>query len=451
MACGNESKEDIIDLVEEHMNEVEKYYTEVALEIRVLDADGHTIDQKSGVMRANRNDKTSEADGEITQDGQTQNLYSTDGTTYRKVANDPWESTPSQDDPMDNAETNYESASHILMQLKDEADIDMEKKNSKYIITFSGKNEDIYNSFKGPYSLDVAGAVPKDVNHDLEIIIDNETYFIEKVSNQLTVEVEGHTLETSIDQTFEQINEIDDIEIPQEVFDEAETTVNSEKNIDEDIASTLSQIEDNIEEVKSYSMMRGLVITVLDTLTEKIIDESEETSTSEVIEDPLEVNEVGDLNGEQAQFYTSEHVTYTKFPGEGWQDMTDQDEVFRDINTKYKDIAQIIFTVGEEDGTEMEVDDDGNILFTFTGKSEAIYSAFQAPFNLSLTGVEPKDLEQNIRITVNSETNFIEQIENMMHAQAGQEELHVEITQTYENMNEIDAIEVPQEAIDETS
>lgn len=451
MACGNESKEDVIDLVEEHMNEVEKYYTEVALEIRVLDADGHTIDQKSGVMRANRNDKTSEADGEITQDGHTQNLYSTDGTTYRKVANDPWESTPSQDDPMDNAETNYESASHILMQLKDEADIDMEKKNSKYIITFSGKNEDIYNSFKSPYSLDVAGSEPKDVNHDLEIIIDNETYFIEKVSNQLTVEVEGHTLETSIDQTFEQINEIDDIEIPQEFFDEAETTVNTDKNIDEDIASTLSQIEDNIEEVKSYSMMRGLVITVLDTLTEKIIDESEETSTSEVIEDPLEVNEVGDLNGEQAQFYTSEHVTYTKFPGEGWQDMTDQDEVFRDINTKYKDIAQIIFTVGEEDGTEMEEDDDGNILFTFTGKSEAIYSAFQAPFNLSLTGVEPKDLEQNIRITVNSETNFIEQIENMMHAQAGQEELHIEITQTYENMNEIDTIEVPQEAIDETS
>lgn len=449
-ACGKASKEDVIEHVQEKIDLVETYNTEAEMDITITDPSDTIIEESSASSNIHLNEKTVESSGKMTEDEQTTHYYSTEEATYAQIGDGPWEDKTAQAENFKHLESSYANVAQVIIDLKNEEGFEMEEQDEKYLFTFSGKSEAVFQAFEQPYSLTLEGAAPKDVTQDVQMTVDRESYVMEDVQYNLFVEIEGHALEMIVHQTFGQINDIDDIEIPQEVIQEAEEQT-AGSTADENIVHALAHLEEKIDNVQSYSTMMGLFITVRDTSTNEVLDQSEETSNSEVIEEPLQVYESIEDSDGRGEYYTTDEGTYVKFPGEEWQDFSDQDDIFREDNITYNDVAQIILAVGEEDGVKMEEDDDGNVAFLFTGKSVSVYETFQEPYSLSLTGVEPKDMEHNIQIIVNSETNVIQQIENTMRAEVDGQELELQVLQTYENINEIDPIEIPQEVMDEAS
>src|SRR5690625_2803025 len=99
----------------------------------------------------------------------------------------------------------------------------MERKDDKYIFTFSGENESIFEAFEDPYSL----TLKRDITQNIKIIVDSETYFVEHMENALKLDdimhegIEEVELDVFIKQTYESFNDKEDITNPQEVLDAA--------------------------------------------------------------------------------------------------------------------------------------------------------------------------------------------------------------------------------------
>lgn len=220
-ACGvKESKEDVISKVEEKIDEVEKYYLELILDATVTDSNNVAIDESESVLKVNMNENTLESSGERIQDDQVLDYYSTEDATYAQINDGAWEDMTAQEEDFRNTGSFYPNIAQVIIDLKDDEDVEMSEKDGKYIFTFKGKSREVFKALEDPYSLSVSGVEIKDVEHDLNIIVDSETYYIDQVKNDMFAEKDGSKLSIKIKQTYEKINSIDDIKIPQEVIDE---------------------------------------------------------------------------------------------------------------------------------------------------------------------------------------------------------------------------------------
>ena len=220
-ACvGKESKEDVIDQVDEKADEVEKYYTDLNLTVKTSNATGQVINESESNLKVNLNEKTLESSGERIQNNQKLKYYSTKDATYAKTNNGNWQNITNQEENFRKTKSFYPNIAKILTDLKDSEDVEMEEKDDKFIFTFKGKSEEVFKAFEYPYSLTVTGVNKEDVEHDFKMIVDRDTYYIDEVKNKVRAEKEGSELIIRIDQTYDKINAIDPIKIPQKVKDE---------------------------------------------------------------------------------------------------------------------------------------------------------------------------------------------------------------------------------------
>lgn len=223
-ACGGkESKEDVIDSVKEHMDEVEEYYIEFDLGFTVY-VDGELFDESLSSLEVTMNEKTLENSGVSVQNGEKLEHYSTKEETYAQYNDTGWQDVTAQEDDFKNLDASYEDIAQILIDLKDIEDLEMEKDDDTFVFTFTGENEDVFKAFEKPYNLEVQGADVKDLEHDFTIVVNSETYFIEEIESDMSVEEANEKLEIAISHTYDKINDIDDIEIPEEVLAAAEGT-----------------------------------------------------------------------------------------------------------------------------------------------------------------------------------------------------------------------------------
>lgn len=454
-ACGSESKEEVIDQVTKKIDEVENYDTDASLTISVTDLSTNDLIEESALQSLVTIDHKDEmAHGKIISDGEQIEFYSTKDGVYAQYSEGlPWEDMPSQDQLFSDDDTTYPNIAHILADIADEEDLEMEQDGDAYIFTFSGTNETIYEAFEEPYSLTMTGAEPKDMEHDLEISVDRKSYAVNHVKNTMSAEGAGQELEFDISQTFDQINDIDPIDIPQEVIAEVNNqkggqAAMGEPEVDEDIEKVISQIDHSIDQVNSYATEATLGFLIKDLSTGDMIEDDTAGLKIDMIEDTLESSGETLENGQTMSYYSTADATYAQFGDEAWEDMTDQESDFKNDETLYADVAQIIVDMAGEADVNMEEKNE-KYIFTFTGNSEVVYAAFEHPYSLSLTGLEPKDMKQDVAIVVDSETFIVEEVENLLSAEADGMELEVTIHQTYDNINEIDAITIPQDVIEE--
>lgn len=221
-ACNKElSKEEVIDEVEEQMDEVISYYTETEINHTLSDSNQDLIDETKALFKVYMYENTLESRGEMNQDNNQINYISTQEATYAQMNNEQWLNKTDAANVFLNEDTSYSIVADILLALRDNEKVEMEKNNGEYVFTFQGKSAEIYKSLEKPYALRLEHADINDVEQDLTIIVDSETYSITQVYNELTIEVDDTSLEMYLDQTYEEINEIDPIIIPQEVIDDA--------------------------------------------------------------------------------------------------------------------------------------------------------------------------------------------------------------------------------------
>jgi len=221
-ACNKEkSKDEVIDLVEEHMDEVSNYYTETEINHTLSDLNQNLLDETEALFKVHMHEDTLESRGEMMQDGNQINYISTKEATYAQMNDEQWQNQTDAADVFLNEDTDYSIVTQILLELRDNEDVEMKEKDGDYMFTFQGKSADIYKTLEKPYALTLEHAETTEVEQDLTITVDSETYFITHVNNELFIDVDDATLEMYLDQTYENINETDPIKIPQEVIDEA--------------------------------------------------------------------------------------------------------------------------------------------------------------------------------------------------------------------------------------
>ncbi len=243
-ACGSESKEDVIDSIEEKADEVEKYYMETTLDVTGFDADDNVVDESTGELHVYIDESTGESSGEMIQDSQIIEYYSTNEATYAQMDDSGWEDMAGAEEQFDQSDTEYGDVAQIIIDLKDDEDFEMEAEDDTFTFTFEGKSEDVYNALENPYSLTFTGLDVEDIEQELTITVDSETYHIEHLQAKLVAEKDGEKLEMNIDHVYEQINDIDDISIPEDVV----TAVEEADEANDDIFGDDGEEESNEEE-----------------------------------------------------------------------------------------------------------------------------------------------------------------------------------------------------------
>lgn len=226
----------------------------------------------------------------------------------------------------------------------------------------------------------------------------------------------------------------------------------NEKETKESKADVIQKIEENMNEVKSYYTELDRSTTITNISADEVVEEGEAKAKLNVIEEPLQIS--GELfnDGEWAEYYVTGAATLEKKEGEDWEDIMEQAERYRNLKPTYPEVVQIVLDIGNEDEIVME-GKDNKYIFTFSGENESIFEAFEDPYSLTLK----RDITQNIKVIVDSETYFVEHMENalkledIMPGGIEEGELDVFIQQTYENFNEKEDITIPQEVMDEAN
>jgi len=226
----------------------------------------------------------------------------------------------------------------------------------------------------------------------------------------------------------------------------------NEKETKESKADVIQKIEENMNEVKSYYTELDRSTTITNISADEVVEEGEAKAKLNVIEEPLQIS--GELfnDGEWAEYYVTDAATLEKKEGEDWEDIMEQAEHYRNLKPTYPEVVQIVLDIGNEDEIVMERKDN-KYIFTFSGENESIFEAFEDPYSLTLK----RDITQNIKVIVDSETYFVEHMENalkledIMPGGIEEGELDVFIQQTYENFNEKEDITIPQEVMDEAN
>lgn len=224
----------------------------------------------------------------------------------------------------------------------------------------------------------------------------------------------------------------------------------NEKEAKESKEDVIQAIEENMNEVKSYYTELNRSTTITNVSDDEVVDEGEAKARLDVVEEPLQIS--GELfnDGEWAKYYVTGAATLEKKEGKDWEDIMEQAERYRNLKPTYPEVVQIILDIGNEDDIIMERKDD-KYIFTFSGENESIFEAFEDPYSLTLK----RDITQNIKIIVDSETYFVEHMENALKLEdimpegIEEGELDVFIQQTYENFNEKEEITIPQEVVNE--
>ncbi len=459
-ACNSDqslSKEEVIQEMKQQIDKVESYQTGATISVVLTDVSSENIiESDEGVIQADVIETTFESTGESIDNFESKKHYATNEAIYIQMNDEPWKEGSDQDILFNDSFSFYEEVAQILIDLEDEKDLQMEIKEDTYTFTFTGKSASIYEAFEDPYFLSLTGATPNEMEQDMTIIVDRETFYLKQVKNSFTVEKEGVELVISIDQTYEKVNDIDDIGIPNDVIEEASKQEHTERDEPEDAENqaakeaVITAVEEQIGAVENYHTNALLAIDIVDIATREQVDTSEAIQQVDVIENPMESSGILVEDDVMQHYYATSDATYVQFEGQPWEDYSDQADQYDLSSLLYQDVAQILIDLKEEKNVQME-EINGKYVFTFFGKSEAVYVAFETPYSLTLTGATPDELEQSMTITIDRDTFFIEQVENFFVVEKEGLELSIILDHSYEQINEINEITIPEDVVREAN
>lgn len=143
---------------------------------------------------------------------------------------------------------------------------------------------------------------------------------------------------------------------------------------------------------------------------------------------------------------TAGEEAYLRVNEGNWQDVSSQKEnLFEHTQTLYPNVMPIVEAINN--AGEMS-EEENSYVYTFQGTNDELYAAFEVPYGVSFGNFPTEQVKQDARVAINKETLFIEEITNNLSGMQQGQELVIEIHQTYDNLNEVRNISIPQEVID---
>lgn len=217
-ACSKDlTKEELISEMNEQADEVENYHTIIDFEVEATSGD----EENKSIAKTDTDviESTDELAGTVTseQAGEQMNMefYLTKDDAIANMDGTGWESVPNEPDQILDDKAYYKHIRKMIDTIRD--DLDMELKDDAYVLTFKGKSQDVFDAFEGPYHLSVNGIGEDEMEHDVIIKINKETFHIEHVENILTGESNQGKLVISVKHDYSDIGDIKSIKIPEEI------------------------------------------------------------------------------------------------------------------------------------------------------------------------------------------------------------------------------------------
>lgn len=332
-ACGSESKEDVIDSIKEKADDVEQYYMETSLDVTGFDADDNVIEESTGELQVYIDESSGESSGEMIQDSQVIEYYSTSEGTYAQMDDSGWEDMSGAEEQFDQSDTEYSDVAQVIIDLKDDEDFEMEEEDDTFTFTFKGKSEDVYNALESPYSLMFTGVDVEDIEQELTITVDSETYYIEHLQAKLVAEKDGEKLEMNIDHVYDQINDIDEISLPDDVVAAAEEA----NEVDDDIFGDDGEEESNEEEEED----------------ETAADDGEEKTRTFKAEEPgIEATITYYYQGDDVKKQTTENVI--EYEAVGLESKDEAKEMFDPESEQFQGVDGVTHEMTYEDDHAIE-------------------------------------------------------------------------------------------------
>ncbi|MFD1414866.1 DUF6612 family protein [Oceanobacillus jeddahense] len=146
--------------------------------------------------------------------------------------------------------------------------------------------------------------------------------------------------------------------------------------------------------------------------------------------------------------YRIDNEAYVQDDGGSWRkvDVMEEETMFE---PSYPEIVSILEAV--EDYAVFDSSDSA-YTYTYSGFDREVYDAFETPFNVELTGFDiDEDVSLDFTMHVNETEHYIENMEYNIYAENNMGNLEMNFQITYEDINDIDPIEFPEEAIEETA
>jgi len=220
-ACSKElSKEEVISEMNDHADEVENYHTLVDFEVTAVNGD----EENKSVAKTETDvmESTNEIAGTVnSKQGDvktTVEYYITKDYAVGYMEGSGWQQIPNEPNQFLDEKAYYNEIRKMVDSIRN--DLEMELKDDQYVFTFQGMSQDIYDAFESPYHLQVTGVDEDEMDHDVIIKVNQDTFYIEHVENILTGESDQGKLTISIKHNYTDFGNIESIEIPDDVMDE---------------------------------------------------------------------------------------------------------------------------------------------------------------------------------------------------------------------------------------
>ena len=212
----------------------------------------------------------------------------------------------------------------------------------------------------------------------------------------------------------------------------------------------VSGVKENAALVENYRALIELSISVTNQESGDVIQEN--MSNSDIVINEQTLDTYGTINESAAgesltqQYYSVDDEAYLNLNDQGWIDMSSQQNVlFQSTGTTYPNIVPIVESISKVG--ELTENEEAYI-YTFQGKNSDLYASFESPYSLSFGLLSPDEVNQNTKISIEKESLIVMEVFNELSGNQDSHVLVMKIHQTYQDMNEMDSITVPQEVID---
>lgn len=158
---------------------------------------------------------TIEADGEES----SVNTYRVNDEIYTQEEDNPWgKREAEEDEPL--FTPSYRDVVSVLENVIDYAEFDSE--GGTYTFSYEGFEREIYEAFEGPFNILLGGSdiADEDMSLGFTFEVNKSDYYIENLEYNLSVENETGTVNINIQVNYDDINDINEIEVPDEAIEE---------------------------------------------------------------------------------------------------------------------------------------------------------------------------------------------------------------------------------------
>lgn len=151
---------------------------------------------------------------------ETMEAYFHDDGAVENIDGQGWE-TMSGHDAGDEEDSRYSHVVDSIAEIDDFLEVDYD--DETYTLDYTGNDVEIFEAFEEPFSLSLDGYEPEDTEMSVEVVVDAETFFVEDFSLTLDTEETSNPIELGMEiaAQFSKFNEISDLEVPEEVLEEA--------------------------------------------------------------------------------------------------------------------------------------------------------------------------------------------------------------------------------------